>query len=136
MGDNLSPIQRSDCMRRVHGADTTPEITVRRLLHSMGYRYGLHVKRLLGKPDIVLVSRRKIIFVHGCFWHKHRCSHGRVSPTTNSGYWDEKRRRNAERDRRNIRSLRGQGWDVLVIWECWTSGERKLQHRLKAFLER
>src|SRR6266700_6009312 len=87
---------------------------------AMGYRYALHVKRLTGKPDIVLVSRRKVVFVHGCFWHNHTCRHGSKSPTTNSEYWDLKRKRNALRDREPIEALREDDWKVLVIWECWT----------------
>ena len=133
--DNLSAYQRSECMRRVTGANTSPEILVRKLIHSMGYRYALHVKRLPGKPDIVLVSRRKVIFVHGCFWHNHRCRRGRRLPITNSKYWKEKRQRNADRDRRHTRCLRDEGWQVLVIWECWTRDEEALRKKLQAFLQ-
>lgn len=134
MVDTLSAEQRSQCMRSVAGANTAPEIRVRSLLHSMGYRYALHVKKLPGKPDIVLVCRRKIIFVHGCFWHKHNCRHGRVSPITNAEYWTSKRERNARRDREHIRKLRRDGWEVLVIWECWTKDIDSLRERLEEFL--
>jgi DNA mismatch endonuclease (patch repair protein) len=102
----------------------------------MGLRYALHSKGLPGKPDLVLVSRRKIIFVHGCFWHMHKCRHGRISPVTNSDYWSSKRERNAERDGEHIESLRRDGWKVLVIWECWTKDTESLRKRLEAFLRR
>jgi DNA mismatch endonuclease (patch repair protein) len=133
--DNLSPEQRRECMRAVRGVNTSPEIVVRSLVHSMGFRYALHVKRLAGKPDIVLVSRGKIIFVHGCFWHKHTCRHGSKSPTTNSAYWNQKRDRNFQRDRDHIRSLRKAGWQVQVIWECWTHDIGSLREKLARFLD-
>jgi DNA mismatch endonuclease (patch repair protein) len=122
-------------MQAVRDRDTAPEMIVRRLAHSMGYRYALHAKKLPGKPDLVFVSRRKIIFVHGCFWHKHNCRHGRISPVTNSEYWYAKRQRNAERDRGHIKALRKEGWDVLVLWECWTKDIDIVRKRLRVFLE-
>src|SRR5271163_4168874 len=97
--------QRSACMRAVGSKNTAPEMRVRKLVHSMGYRYALHVNRLPGSPDLVFTSRRKIIFVHGCFWHKHFCWHGSKSPVTNSDYWNGKRERNAQRDRQHLRAL-------------------------------
>jgi DNA mismatch endonuclease, patch repair protein len=100
----------------------------------MGFRYALHVKELPGKPDIVFVSRRKIIFVHGCFWHKHNCRHGSKSPTTNSDYWNRKREMNARRDREHIKSLRNAGWQVLVVWECRTRNPDSLLKKLEKFL--
>jgi len=134
MADTLTKEQRSACMRSVGGKDTAPEMCVRKLVHSMGYRYALHAKALPGKPDLVFVSRRKIIFVHGCFWHRHSCRHGRISPATNGDYWNRKREGNAERDREHIRSLRKDGWEVLVIWECWTRDTEFLRKRLSSFL--
>ncbi len=122
-------------MRAVKGKDTTPEMRIRKLAHSMGYRYLLHGKDLPGKPDLVFVSRRKIIFVHGCFWHRHSCSRGGRSPATNSDYWDTKVGRNVERDKKNIRALRRGGWGVLVLWECWTADLDSIQKRLAAFLQ-
>jgi DNA mismatch endonuclease (patch repair protein) len=100
----------------------------------MGYRYALHVRRLPGNPDIVLVSRRKVIFVHGCFWHSHNCRHGRIAPVSNSEYWNNKRKRNAQRDKRRLSALRKEGWKVLVVWECWTRDQDSLRNRLKGFL--
>jgi DNA mismatch endonuclease, patch repair protein len=133
--DVLTPEQRSACMRAVGSKNTAPEMRVRRLAHAMGYRYALHARKLPGRPDLVFVSRRKIIFVHGCFWHKHKCRHGRVSPATNSNYWNGKRERNVERDSQHVKALRKEGWKVLVIWECWTGNTISLRNRLKAFLE-
>src|ERR1700687_7749 len=100
----------------------------------MGYRYALHVKHLPGKPDIFFVSRRKIIFVHGCFWHNHGCRHGSVAPATNTHYWNQKRERNAKRDQEHAKSLRRQGGDVLVIWECQTRSPKPLRKKLATFL--
>jgi len=134
MADVLSSEQRSACMAAVGSKDTGPEMRVRRLAHSMGYRYALHSRKLPGKPDLVFVSRRKIIFVHGCFWHRHNCRHGSTSPTTNSEYWKSKRERNAGRDKTHIRALRKDGWKVLVLWECWTRDLRSLRLRLQSFL--
>lgn len=134
MADTLTIDQRSACMRSVRGKNTTLEMRVRSLVHSMGYRYALHVKELPGKPDLVFVSRKKIIFVHGCFWHKHKCRHGSISPATNADYWSSKRGRNVERDREHIKALRKDGWKVLVIWECWTRNTDSLRKRLEAFL--
>jgi DNA mismatch endonuclease (patch repair protein) len=132
--DTLTEQQRSACMRAVRGKDTTPELVVRRLVHSMGFRYALHSKNLPGKPDLVFTSRKRIIFVHGCFWHKHNCPHGRVSPAANSDYWRAKREKNAIRDRQHTIELRKRGWKVLVLWECWTKDLNSLTARLEAFL--
>jgi len=107
---------------------------VRQATHSLGYRYALHRKDLPGKPDLVFVSRRKIVFVHGCFWHLHRCRHGRISPVSNVSYWGRKRERNAQRDREHLQALRAGGWNVLVIWECWTRDAPRLRKLLVAFL--
>jgi DNA mismatch endonuclease, patch repair protein len=134
MADTLTADQRRACMRAVASKDTTPEMRIRRLVHSMGYRYALHTETLPGKPDLVFVSRRKIIFVHGCFWHSHNCHHGSVSPVTNSEYWVSKRERNAARDKANIRTLRRDGWKVLVVWECWTQQMQNLSKMLETFL--
>lgn len=101
----------------------------------MGYRYALHRKNLPGKPDLVFVSRRKIIFVHGCFWHLHRCRHGRVSPASNMDYWRAKRERNKQRDKEHLGSLRVTDWKVLVVWECWTRDLEGLGKRLVDFLD-
>ena len=105
-------------MSAVKGKDTKPEILVRRWLHAAGYRFRLHVKELPGKPDIVLPKYKTVIFVNGCFWHQHRgCPHAKL-PETNKGFWEEKLRKNAERDERNYQALRDLGWNVRIIWEC------------------
>ena len=136
MVDSLTPAQRSACMRKVRGKDTAPEMRVRRLAHSMGYRYVLHARNLPGKPDLVFVSRRKVIFVHGCFWHNHDCRHGSIAPATNAGYWAQKRQRNMGRDKEHVDALRKDGWAVLVLWECDTTDPVTLRKRLESFLGR
>ena len=127
--------QRSRNMAAVRGTNTKPEMTVRRLLHSLGYRYVLHDRRLPGRPDLVFPGRRKVIFVHGCFWHCHECRFGRVVPETNAVFWRKKRAGNMARDRRNLRVLQSDGWSVLVVWECETKKLGALQTRAVVFLE-
>lgn len=136
MSDVHSPEQRSFNMSRIRSKDTKPEMIVRSLVHQMGFRYRLHVKGMPGTPDLVLPAHGKIIFVHGCFWHRHRCRFGRVTPATNAEFWDEKRNGNVTRDRRHRRQLAADGWKILVIWECWTRDiEGKLIPRLTKFLQ-
>ena len=132
--DNLTPAQRSHCMASVRGKNTTPEMVVRRLVYSLGHRYRLHLRSLPGNPDLVFSSKRKVIFVHGCFWHMHNCPKGRVAPLNNAGYWTAKRHANVRRDRNNIRRLKAEGWKVLVVWECWTRDQALYQKRLGQFL--
>lgn len=133
--DSLTDRQRSELMSRIRGKDTKPEMRVRRIVHGMGYRYRLHAKELAGCPDIVFRLRRKAIFVHGCFWHRHSgCSANRI-PKTRAYYWRAKLNRNVERDQSNEAALRADGWSVLVIWECETKGDsEQLMRRLRAFL--
>lgn len=131
--DRLKPIQRSNLMARVRTQNTAPEMRVRRIVFSLGFRYRLHVPGLPGKPDLVFVSRRKIIFVHGCFWHQHSCKRG-VGPASNKDFWDKKLTRNRKRDRANVRNLRRSGWDVMVVWECQTNDSKKLALKLHRFL--
>lgn len=127
--------QRSFNMSQIRSKNTSPEIIVRSLVHRMGYRYALHRSDLLGHPDLVLVRHKKIIFVHGCFWHKHRCRYGQVNPATHAKFWQEKRLGNVERDKRNLKELRFAGWKVLVVWECQTRDTKSLSSRLKTFLK-
>lgn len=122
-------------MAAIRGVDTKPEIKVRSLLHAMGYRFRLHRKDLPGKPDIVLAKYRLAIFVHGCFWHCHRCRYGRVVPATRADFWAKKRRSNAERDIKNKRALKDQGWTVAVIWECEIRSDPGLHTVLPAILD-
>ena len=126
--------QRSFNMSRIRDKDTKPEILVRKIIHHMGYRFCLHRADLSGKPDIVLPVHRKIIFVHGCFWHIHNCRYGKVKPKTNAKFWESKRQSNVARDRQNLRRLRKDGWKVLVIWECQTKDANRLKSKLKKFL--
>ena len=134
MADNLTTLQRSVCMASNRGSDTSPELVVRKLLHSAGYRYRLHDRGLPGCPDLVLPSRGKVILVHGCFWHRHRCKKGRSTPKTRPAFWSNKLDGNKARDAKNRRKLRRLGWDVLTIWECQTRDVDKLKERLVRFL--
>jgi DNA mismatch endonuclease, patch repair protein len=136
MPDVLTPEQRRYCMSRIRCKNTKPEMIVRRLVHALGYRYRLHVRDLPGSPDLVLPSRRKVIFVHGCFWHRHRCKYGRPQPETRRDFWEAKLGRNKERDQQNRRVLRQLGWDVLVVWECQTRRPETLIEPILAFLRK
>lgn len=131
MVDHLTPEKRSECMSKVRGKDTTPEMKVRRMVHAMGYRYRLHIKDIPGKPDLVFPRLRKAIFVHGCFWHMHSCKR---LPESNLDYWKPKFEENKKRDRRNLRKLKRLGWEVLTVWECWTKRPEFLQKKLERFL--
>lgn len=133
--DTLTPEQRSKRMARVRGKDTKPEMRVRRLVHGLGYRYRLHRSDLPGKPDLVFPSRRKVIFVHGCFWHRHpNCALARM-PKSRQDFWQPKLDANRERDLANQERLRERGWDVLVVWECMLANTAALKARVSAFLE-
>ncbi len=136
--DTLTKEQRSECMSRVRGKDTKPEMVVRRVLHGMGHRYSLHDKRLPGRPDVVLTRHKKVVFVHGCFWHRHHCPRGASTPTSNVEAWNEKFARNVERDRTATCELRSLGWDPLIVWECQTRASKLsgLKKSLLKFLER
>ena len=120
-------------MQAVKSKNTKPELVVRQLLHGMGYRYRLHRKDLPGKPDIALMSRRKAIFVHGCFWHGHDCPKGRL-PKSRLEYWQPKVDKNKDRDRTKEEQLRSLGWSVLVVWQCQTLDLEVLAPRLQYFV--
>jgi len=126
--------QRSRIMRAVKGADTTPELAVRRLAHSMGYRFRLHRNDLPGKPDLTFPRLRKVIFVHGCFWHGHDCPRGARVPVQNRDYWTRKVARNMERDRSAQSALQRLGWKSLVVWECEIKDQNRLRRALRRFL--
>lgn len=136
MTDTFTKSERSRIMAAVKSKDTTPELLVRRLVHSLGYRYRLHVRSLPGTPDLVFPRLRKIINVNGCFWHMHGCARCRV-PSSRRNYWMAKLRRNAARDRRTQRELRRAGWRVMVLWECHISAARqeRLRAKIVTFLE-
>jgi DNA mismatch endonuclease, patch repair protein len=121
-------------MSAVRGRDTKPEMVVRRLLHAMNFRYRLHRKDLPGSPDIVFGSRRKAIFVHGCFWHRHPLCSKATSPKTRSEFWASKFERNVERDREVEHRLAEMGWQSQVVWECETRTPEDLAARLRTFL--
>ncbi|HGG60223.1 MAG TPA: DNA mismatch endonuclease Vsr [Gammaproteobacteria bacterium] len=137
MVDTLTRLERSERMSRVRGKDTKPEMIVRRLVHSMGYRYRLHDAKLPGKPDLVFAGKRKVIFVHGCFWHRHGdcCPLTRL-PKSRLDFWKPKLEGNRRRDERNQRHLRELGWDYLIIWECEIRNQSGLRERITRFLEK
>ena len=127
---------RSANMASVGSKDTKPELAVRRLLHRLGYRYRLHRTELPGTPDICLPSRKKAIFIHGCFWHRHEgCSRTTV-PKTRTSFWEDKFNKNIVRDRSNLKILGGLGWDTMIVWECETTDIEALEFRLVEFIER
>ena len=131
----LTPEVRLRVMRSIRKTDTRPEMAVRRIVHGLGFRYRLHVRGLPGNPDIVLPRWRKIIQVHGCFWHQHTgCRLARL-PRSRPEYWIPKLARNQERDALSVRALEALGWSVLVIWECQTESTAQLTRTLAAFLD-
>ena len=121
-------------MARIGPKDTKPELVVRRLLHGLGYRYRLHRSDLPGTPDICFPARKKVIFVHGCFWHRHDGCPRTTTPKTRTSFWEEKFVQNVARDDRKLADLRRLGWRTLVVWECETENESELAHRLGHFL--
>lgn len=138
MTDVFSPAKRSEIMRAVVGKQTAPERRVVEIVRRMGFRPALNVKELRGCPDLVFHRRRKAVFVHGCFWHRHRCTAGVSMPSSNQSYWRQKFERNKTRDAAIRRQLRKAGWSVLVVWECQTKppATERLAVRLKTFLSR
>ncbi|MCY3734244.1 MAG: very short patch repair endonuclease [Chloroflexi bacterium] len=127
---------RSANMARIGSADTTPELAVRQLLHRLGYRFRLHRRSLPGTPDICFPRRKKAIFVHGCFWHRHEGCRRTTMPETRASFWQDKFQKNVARDRANLRDLGQLGWSVMVIWECETTNLEILAARLTGFLDR
>lgn len=136
MTDRVSPEQRSKNMSQIKSRGMKPELAVRRLVHGLGYRYRLHRHDLPGRPDMVFPGRRKVIFVHGCFWHQHPDSNCKLAhkPQSNSSYWGPKLRRNQERDTKHQAQLRDMGWHVLVLWECEVKADSQLTERITLFL--
>jgi len=120
--DVLTPEQRRRCMAAVRGQDTTPELCLRRALHALGFRYRLHDRSLPGVPDLVFSGKRTVIFVHGCFWHRHDCDSGRSLPLTRVDFWQKKLTENRERDVRNMQRIRKLRWRAIVVWECQLKG--------------
>lgn len=135
MTDTLSPNERSKRMSLIRGKDSSPELKLRRLVHGMGFRYRLHVKDLPGKPDLVFPSRRAVIFMHGCFWHRHPgCKLARM-PKSKLDFWRPKLEGNRERDLRNQEMLKKLGWHVLVVWECEVENIEKVSNKVREFLQ-
>ncbi len=133
--DKLTPERRSANMARIRSRDTGPEMAIRRIVHRLGYRYRLHRKDLPGRPDLVFGPRKKIIFVHGCYWHGHGCAVGGTGAKSNTQYWGPKIAGNIARDVRNLKSLRADGWRVMVVWECELKKDLpRLGRRLRRFL--
>jgi DNA mismatch endonuclease (patch repair protein) len=135
MVDRLTKEHRSWNMSRIRSRNTIPEVSLRSLLHKMGYRFRLHKQNLPGKPDIVLQKYKTVIFVHGCYWHRHTgCPRAHV-PKTNIAYWEEKFRRNKRRDRDDQRQLRKLGWKFYVVWECEVGDSDFLKRKLTRILQ-
>ncbi len=134
--DVITPAERSALMSRIQGKNTKPEILVRSMAHSLGYRFRLHRRDLPGTPDIVFPRLGKVILVHGCFWHQHRGCKYAYKPKSNALFWEKKFTGNRERDNRDTRALRKLGWSVFTVWECETKNVGKLLSRLDAFLKR
>lgn len=133
--DTLSPIERSERMSRVRNKNSIPEMKLRRLVHGLGYRYRLHVGKLPGKPDLVFPGRRSVIFMHGCFWHRHPgCKLARL-PKSKLDFWVKKLEANRQRDISHQKQLSELGWRVLVIWECEMSDIERVSLLVKKFLD-
>ena len=135
MADHVSTEKRSEIMRAVKSKDTTPEMAVRKLIFSMGYRYRLHRKSLPGTPDLVFPARKKAIFVHGCFWHGHHCKKGKL-PKSRQEYWAPKIRRNRERDAAVLVQLRRLGWSSFRVWQCQLKNTHSIATKIRNFLEK
>lgn len=132
--DTLTVAERSERMARIRSKDTKPEMRVRQLMHRLGYRFRLHRKDLPGCPDLVFPSRRKVVFVHGCFWHAHEGCKIANRPKSQRSFWDAKFERNKLRDAANQQALKQDGWMVCTVWECETKGLARLAFRLSKFL--
>ncbi len=134
--DKLTQRKRSANMAAIKSKDMKPEMLVRQIAHGLGFRYRLHAKDLPGRPDLVVRSRKKAIFVHGCFWHQHSDSAcpRTNTPKSNTAYWTKKLEGNVNRDRQVRRELQEAGWDVLIIWECQTKDRADLSKKLRNFL--
>lgn len=134
--DFLSASERSELMSRVRGKNTKPELLVRRLVKELGYRFRLHNPSLPAHPDLVFPTKRKVILVHGCFWHRHPHCSKATSPRSHVAFWRKKFQQNRARDRRNLLELRKLGWDALVLWECETRSPEQLRFRIYTYLEK
>ena len=136
MPDKFSNDVRSRVMSRIRSRDTKPEKLVRSMIHSLGYRFRLHDKKLPGKPDLVLKKHQTAVFVNGCFWHQHPGCKKAVSPKSNNAYWDPKLAKNVERDKKNIEAIENEGLRCLILWECETNDLEALRNKIKVFMDR
>ena len=128
--DKLTKERRSWNMSRIRSNNTLPEIYIRKALWQMGYRYRLHYKLLPGKPDIVITKQKIVVFVHGCFWHRHENCIEASRPKTNSEYWETKINKNMERDKRNQNEIKKLGWKIIIIWECMVKNDTEKNIKL------
>ena len=133
--DIISEERRSWNMSRIKGKDTKPELVVRSTLHKMGYRFRLHKKELPGKPDIVLPKYKTVIFVHGCFWHRHKGCKFAYKPKSRVDFWNAKFDETIARDKRNRKQLEAKGWNIEIIWECETANIYMLTARLRSIFD-
>lgn len=134
MVDTLTILQRQLCMSHNKGKGTSPELFVRKLISLQKFRFSSHRKDLPGRPDIVFVSRKKVIFINGCFWHRHTCKKGLSMPATRKKIWQGKFSRTIERDKRNKAELKKLGWQILVIWECQIKKPENIANKIRKFL--
>lgn len=133
--DTLTKKERSARMRLIKSKDTQPEQVLRRLVWSLGYRYRKHHGDVPGRPDLTFIGRKRAIFLHGCFWHRHSCSSGERTPKSRTNFWREKFERNVARDKAVRRKLRSHGWQSLIVWECELRNVTRVEKRVRAFLD-
>jgi DNA mismatch endonuclease (patch repair protein) len=133
--DTLTTQERSERMGRVLSRDTRPELSLRSMVWALGYRYRKHRKDIPGHPDIAFVGKKRAIFLHGCFWHRHDCPSGGRSPKTRTEFWTAKFKRNVERDAEVTKQLKNAGWQSLVVWECQLRDRSRVERRIRKFLD-
>ena len=133
--DTLTREERSERMRRVKSRDTNPEMKLRRLVWRLGYRYQKNRRDIIGQPDMAFIGRKRVIFLHGCFWHRHNCPLGQRSPKSRTAFWGQKFRKNIRRDARVMKELKAADWGALVIWECELRDPAKVERRIRRFLD-
>jgi DNA mismatch endonuclease (patch repair protein) len=133
--DTLTREERSERMRRIRSRDTGPELELRRIVWALGYRYRKNRRDLIGQPDIAFIARRRAIFLHGCFWHRHNCASGRRTPKSRHAFWNSKFKQNVLRDAQVLRELKAAGWRALVIWECQVRKHLNVGWRVRRFLD-
>jgi DNA mismatch endonuclease (patch repair protein) len=133
--DTLTTEERSERMRRIKARDTKPELELRQLVWALGHRYRKNRRDIIGQPDLAFIGRKRAIFLHGCFWHRHNCISGRRSPKSRTAFWSAKFERNIRRDAEVMEKLKAAGWRPLVIWECELNDRSKVEQRVRKFLD-